>query len=475
MEKKQQNNRKTAILEGCKKALAFVFALLIGNEIFYFAKGNTYFYNISTLLDLLIVIFFCFLSIKNVLKNFWNIGALLFLFVIVIFLSYISAIFFSQSPSEFLVTLKGTVVFGLECCLTVFTTLLFASYVKEMAFGLYFSVILNCLFSLLVLATYRLTNYVITFSTLAPQSGFYVPNGGDVQLQGFFREPAHLTNFLVISFFILFHFFKGKAARLLLFVSVFSVLLIAGSGNIVVFVIGFIFVGILEWREIVSWIRAFFIHSKKKAIAICISVGIVIVAGTVVIFKVPSLSRVFLLAIKSINPLDPSNAPRLKNNLLGLEIIAAYPFGTGFNMSSIAGARLHPTWSVTAVQNYLLQIADETTLVGAVVYSAVWLVPLFKLSSKKHCPHQQFLAAALLCVFILEIINGSAYLVHYFVLGIAYCTILSFKKKIPAARPLEVETTYINIGPIPPIKAALMAGPKKSKIWIKVRNQLFWD
>jgi hypothetical protein len=455
MEKKRINWDKTKILAIFKKNLAFLFALLIGNEIFYFARGNTYFYNISTFFSVFVIFVFCFIDFRKVLHNFLNIGILFYLFVMVIFVSYINAFFFSNSASEFLVAIKGTIVFALEWGLTIFAMLLLREETKSMASGLYFAVVLNFLFSIFVLITYRLTNYVVTFSSLFPQLAFYVPNGGDIQLQGFFREPAHLTNFLVISYFLLLNFYKKWPSRLLLFICVFGALLLAGSGNIVVLLFGYVFFSILSHHRIASEIQNI-VHSKMKLTFSLIILGAAVIS-IIIAFSVPSISKILVLAIKSVNPLDESNAPRLRNNLLGFEIIKAFPFGTGFNMSSIAGTRLHPDWNVTAIQNYLLKTAAETSVFGAFVYLALWIVPIVKLSSRKSKTYYPYLATALLCTLLLETINGDAYFIHYFALGLGYCVILN-------ARDSEL-VSCVNINIESPKKEALSA----------FKNRVFWD
>jgi hypothetical protein len=421
--KKFHNNK---LCDTIGASLAFIAALLNGQEIFYLFHFSSYYLNISSVFNFLIFVFYCLIDFKGVINGFRYIGKSFYILFAVVLLSLINAAFFAGSISIFLITVKSILIFCLECGLSVIVYVLLKKYAKAIGYGLLFSFVLNFVFSFSVYFIYKKFNYVVTFSSLVPQNSFYVPHDSTIQVQGFFREPAHFTNYLVVSFFLLLAFFRSKKVRFLAFLMTISLFVLSGSGNIVVLFAAFLFLASLSFSDILLFAKNLF--KNKKRLWVFVGLLFLIFSACAVVLSIPSISKTILLALHSINPFDASNTERFNHVFVAFEVIRSFPFGVGYGLSSVAVGRLHPEFSNSAIMSKVLSFAAETGPFGISAYFYLFISLMVTCIKKGIHGNGQYLCVALFCVLVLETINGMAFSIHFTTLGLAFAQIAQTKK-----------------------------------------------
>jgi len=398
--------------------MAFVFSFLMGQEIFYVFRTSSVYVNIQIIWSALCILICLVLDFRKVISCFCKIGFLLYFFLFIILVSFINSWHYAASNAEFLISLKGAAFFGLNACLTIFTVMLFGDQKEVMVKGMFFGLIVNFIEILLVRVSYSLFNYVLTFSDLFPQISFYIPRGGQIQAQGFFKEPSHLTDFVIISNFLIFSLDKSKARRTATFLMTLIILLLAGSGNVIIFALGLVALLLFNIKKVITSIKE--ISKNKKTLIVFSLVCVFLVLVAIVLFAVPTTRRLINLALTSLNPADSGNSERLSHMIAGLNIAIKYPLGVGFGLSSTMMGRFYPDFAIKYTYNVFLSMMIDLGWFGGFIYLLLFLVPAWRCLSPKSKTINVFLGVCLLASATLQFINGDSFPIEFFPLGLVY-------------------------------------------------------
>ena len=381
--------------------------------------GSTRF-NITILVSLIILAYFLIVKFKYTVQSLKKIGFFLYFYICLIFLSYFNSLFYISGFSDFIIVVKGTIMFFLRTFLTILIIILLQNKHKYFFKGLLIGLFINFFISTLVLFIYYTTGTVITLYDLAEQGQFYQPNY-TIRVQGLFLEP---TSYTITMFFLLFYYYKKPIYRIAISTMSLIIFIFSGSGLISVFALTFLFIIIINIKPLIHFLKNYK-HKKLLFVFLAIILFVFLLTILIILF-IPSINSIVNEAINSLNPFNAGNEDRLVHMSAALQIALTHPLGVGFNLTGLMMKQIFPDLDISTPHNLFLNNYINLGLIGFLTYCSLFFVPIAKLYKKDK--NTIFLCGALLSVALAQLIGGDEFEFAYISLGLSYC-LLSEKKE----------------------------------------------
>jgi len=364
-----------------------------------------------------------FLYRQNFVFFFKKIPIAFYFFVITIIISIIPALFMISVVKDISPFFKGVIFYFLSAILPLFLGIISNKKEKErLFFGLFIGFIMNTLVSIIVYLAFNVFGYTFTFTSLFKNDSFFEPNYFS-SAQGLFLEPSHLAGFFLMSFYLLFWFYKEKIVRIMLFSSSWIVFILYGFGNLPIFILSqVVFIITMYGKKIIE--EKVFISQKRK---IFFSIAILVIAvGTVLIIIFPLQSAIKKI-IYEFNPFSNANQDRMNSLVVGLNVFLKNPFGVGFNLSGYAIDVYYGEVVTTATtHSFLLKVLIEQGILGVIALFYLIYSLIIGLRNKEQ---SSLLIISLLSSILFSFLNGPTEPYLFFLIGII-CSISEYRDSL---------------------------------------------
>jgi O-antigen ligase len=362
----------------------------------------------------------CFLllfSLKKTINSIRFFPIYFIVFVILIFLSSISAVFAANNIQEFSTYIKGVVYFIGNSVIPLLVIFALRDFYKPLLQGLAFGFVCNFIFSIMSMVIFYLSGNVVSLFYLFPNNYFYIP-AENFRIQGFFLEPSHYMGFLLSVYFLLLSYFRNKAIRICFTSILILSLVFSGSGNILIFLIAFLFLMFVMDSDTKRLFVSRLLQKGRHRILL-VSSSVVIIIIIITIFSNSVIQKLLVDAISGMNPFDSGNRERFQLMIAGLYIFGIHPIGVGFNMSGTIIARYFEG-AASTTHNYLMQILIELGIPGIALFIASFIRPIWSLVSKESENKNYLLATSVVTVLLVMFLNGTSLTFTYLILAIGY-------------------------------------------------------
>lgn len=399
--------------------------LLCQNIIVPIKIGNTPF-NLLIFLLIPFIFYKVFLYRQNFVFFFKKIPIAFYFFVITIIISIIPALFMISVVKDISPFFKGVIFYFLSAILPLFLGIISNKKEKErLFFGLFIGFIMNTLVSIIVYLAFNVFGYTFTFTSLFKNDSFFEPNYFS-SAQGLFLEPSHLAGFFLMSFYLLFWFYKEKIVRIMLFSSSWIVFILYGFGNLPIFILSqVVFIITMYGKKIKKIIEEKIFISQKRKIFFSIAI-LVIAVGTVLIIIFPLQSAIKKI-IYEFNPFSNANQDRMNSLVVGLNVFLKNPFGVGFNLSGYAIDVYYGEVVTTATtHSFLLKVLIEQGILGVIALFYLIYSLIIGLRNKEQ---SSLLIISLLSSILFSFLNGPTEPYLFFLIGII-CSISEYRDSL---------------------------------------------
>ena len=349
-----------------------------------------------------------FLIFKRIPKTFY-------FCVATIILSIIPGLFMIPVLNDISPLFKGIVFYFLSAVLPFFLGLISNKKEKEeLFFGLFLGFIMNVLVSVIVYFVFKVFGYTLTFTSLFVNDSFFEPNYFS-SVQGLFLEPSHLAGFVLMSFYLLFWFYKNKLIRITLFLGSWILFLLYRLGNLPIFIISQVAFAIIMYGKLLLRFlnKSVFASRKRKIIFYVVLIFAILFIFLLIAFP---LRPVFESIFYEFNPFSKANQDRMNSILVGLNVFFKKPFGVGFNLSGLAIDAYYGNDVTTATtHSFFLKLLIEQGVLGVVtfIYLIYSLISIAKRG--KNC---SLLIISLVCSVLFSFLDGPTEPYLFFLMGI---------------------------------------------------------
>lgn len=413
-------------MEKVKRLLAFLQGLAICNNVLYIFNYNTFYLNISCLISLISLIYIFIMERKKISIYLKKIDMFFYLFLFCCLLSIVPMFFYFNNDFS----LTNAFFNGMPSLVLIFiqyfTIIALYDCKKNMLYGILLGFIINILYSTLQYIFFQM-NSVITLYNLFSNPAFQVPGNYFVlnstdkfmsafkiytfRAQGLFLETSYFLTFIIGSILLVINLIKNKILKLVIILITIWLCTISESGNLIIlFLVLFLY-----------FILTFFINKKqyfnRKTL---LFIPLLLLTCCLVICYIGNDSNIINNISDSLFSADISSAgnkERFISIKRGIDLILKYPFGVGYNMSSIIYEMEYGNEYTSAIFSTLLANELELGLVGNMIY-VIFSIKIIISSLRKKDKLSIALGLSALGLFLCQITNGIGYWLMIYIISI---------------------------------------------------------
>lgn len=404
--------RKFSLLKDGGAYLLGLFATQ--NVVYLFTIGNTKI-NIEWITAFLIFFTFCISKPNKVIKTILSTPKEMKYYIISIFFSIVSAIFYlAFSKNNFITSFfTGIIALFLNLCI-FFDCILLKHYKKSIIKGLYHGFILNVFFSIMQYIAFNNGTFLTLYSYF-PQDAFYVSIPWtkahilsanqdyliySYRAMGFFLECSYFVAHMTALILLIFTYKKNNVLFYILTISITFLIALSGSGNFIIFLFGLILYYFISKKKVKKL-------SKNK---LAKRLGFIFILLFVVLFlssriNITDLTDMLKLSFDGANIKDSSNNERFSFMMSALSLCLKYPLGVGYNIASkalIAYSGAHASF------NYWITVFLELGPLGLICYIyMMWINSINCIKEKNIIINK--LGIILLIMWFYQFANGTGF------------------------------------------------------------------